>query len=326
MKAQTFEEVLKFNPFHDAKGRFASSNSFARYSANPKTKAGAMAISRSAQAGHGTTFNSHKESQGENINQNYAWLQGGPGATQLGQQGQLASQKPKKSYDKLGYADQDDADYHQLHSGRQYYQKQQLDAATKQDLANYLNPNQLPGSMYNFSQNMNQAVADGTINSKPRFKNAYDNIVNHMHNLGYNLELTRYDHGGFLDDQLAAVGISNRQGMSVSQLKKALVGRTYGDKRILSTSYNDFSKSSDPSTFTTREVKITYKAKASTQAIMPGIGGGGDFGEMLLAPTNGNSNKYKIVDVKSTGKRARPKGGPKGWLPLQQIEVVVEVE
>ena len=41
-------EVEKFNPFHDAAGRFSNKNGFSSYSAHPNTKAGAMAISRSA--------------------------------------------------------------------------------------------------------------------------------------------------------------------------------------------------------------------------------------------------------------------------------------
>lgn len=68
------EEIQKFNPFHDSLGRFASSNSFRTYSANPKSKAGAMAIDRSAQAGYTQTLNVHDESKGENIGQNYDWL------------------------------------------------------------------------------------------------------------------------------------------------------------------------------------------------------------------------------------------------------------
>ena len=68
------EEVEKFNPFHDARGRFASSNGFKSYSANPNSKAGAMAIARSAAAGHGTTANVHRESYGENIRQNANWI------------------------------------------------------------------------------------------------------------------------------------------------------------------------------------------------------------------------------------------------------------
>lgn len=73
----TIVEVDKFNPFHDARGRFASANSFSTYSANPKSKAGAMAISRSYGGGHTRTLNVHRESKGEDIGQNYRWLQTG---------------------------------------------------------------------------------------------------------------------------------------------------------------------------------------------------------------------------------------------------------
>lgn len=71
------EDVEKFNPFHDALGKFSSSNGFKSYSANPKTKAGAMAIQRSAAAGHGRTMNVHRESKGESIAQNDNWLRTG---------------------------------------------------------------------------------------------------------------------------------------------------------------------------------------------------------------------------------------------------------
>lgn len=72
--AKTFEEICKFNPFHDARGRFASARGFKTYSANPKSKAGAMAIQRSNMAGHGRTLNVHAESKGESIQQNADWL------------------------------------------------------------------------------------------------------------------------------------------------------------------------------------------------------------------------------------------------------------
>lgn len=68
------EHVEKFNPFHDSLGRFATSSGFASYSANPKTKAGANAINRSFQGGHGRTMNVHRESKGESITQNARWL------------------------------------------------------------------------------------------------------------------------------------------------------------------------------------------------------------------------------------------------------------
>lgn len=67
-------EVEKFNPFHDAAGKFSSSNGFKTYSANPNTRAGAMAIARSAAANHGNTANVHRESYGETISQNAKWI------------------------------------------------------------------------------------------------------------------------------------------------------------------------------------------------------------------------------------------------------------
>lgn len=70
-------EIEKFNPFHDHQGKFSSSHGFKSYSANPKTKAGAMAIQRSAAAGHGRTMNVHRESKGESIAQNDNWLRTG---------------------------------------------------------------------------------------------------------------------------------------------------------------------------------------------------------------------------------------------------------
>lgn len=41
-------------------------------------KAAQPSIRRSAQAGHGRTLNVHRESKGENINQNYDWMRGRP--------------------------------------------------------------------------------------------------------------------------------------------------------------------------------------------------------------------------------------------------------
>ena len=67
------EVVEKFNPFHDELGRFATSQGFKTYSADPKSKAGAMAIGRSYAAGHGKTINSHANSKNGSIKQNMWW-------------------------------------------------------------------------------------------------------------------------------------------------------------------------------------------------------------------------------------------------------------
>lgn len=330
--AKTFEEILKFNPFHDARGRFASSNSFASYSANPKTKAGAMAISRSAQAGHGTTFNVHRESQGENVGQNYKWLNGGPGAKQLAAQGQLASQqqkkpaappkpaapakpaappkpatppKPTKNYDAKGFADHDDADYHQLYNRKQYFQQQKLTAAQKKAADSYVDPTTEPGSLYNVAQNLNWKMVRGqTLTGN--HKQVHDNMMSAMHNVGHNVTLTRYDHSGMVDSMLKNLGAgSDYTKMSMKSLQKALVGQTLGENKFISTSVNDFGKapSSAQNLFTNRAVKINYKAKANVQGLLMPIGSGGDQGELVLAPTNGKANKSpKITAVRATGK------------------------
>lgn len=82
------EVVEKFNPFHDNLGRFSNKNGFASYSANPNTRAGAMAIARSAAAGHMNTVNVHRDAQatGATIRANANWLGRGKQATP-GQQG-----------------------------------------------------------------------------------------------------------------------------------------------------------------------------------------------------------------------------------------------
>lgn len=74
--ARTFDEVLKFNPFHGWHGYFSSANDMKTYSANPKTKAGQLAIGRSAP-NHGDVLNVHRESKGENIRQNNLWIKTG---------------------------------------------------------------------------------------------------------------------------------------------------------------------------------------------------------------------------------------------------------
>ena len=229
--------------------------------------------------------------------------------------------QPQPQADQNGFSDTDNAPFHDLYNGRAYYNQQNLDIDTQMSLTDYLDPDPTPGSLYNFSQNLNEAIRTGQrLNAQQQF--AWDSITGSMHNLGYNVNLTRYDHGDYLDTLLGRA----HNGMSVAQLKQQLVGTSYDDKRILSTSYNNFKNAVSPDTFTTREVKIVYRAKASTQALMPGRGPGGDFGEILLGPSGNGHNSYRIVDVKASGSKARPKGGSTSYLPLQQIEVIVEVD
>ena len=239
--------------------------------------------------------------------------------------------------DAWGFRDTDSQTYHQLYNGRKYFQQQQFDIDTRTALADYLDPNTVGSGYYNASQNMNQALLKGNMNAQQQFM--YDSIMAGMHNVGYNVNLTRYDHGDALDAMLKqATGgkTKSASGLSISQLKNMLVGSKYSDKRILSTSYNDFKNAKDPSTFNTRMVKITYQTSAGSQGLMPGIGAtpmrgsgmkrGDDFGEFLLAPTGNGHNNYEIVDIKYSGKMARQKGMSTSYLTHKQIEVVVKVD
>ena len=281
--AKTFSDILKFNPFHDELGRFASADGFATFTIqtkDPKKQHMAdMAIARMKD----------KEAQTATA----------------------TPPKPTKNYDKLGFADYDDADYHQLYNGRQYYQQQQLTATQKQAVDNYLEADTEGYTNYSHSQNMNYMMATGQ-KLTGKYQQTHDGLMDAMHNIGYNVELTRYDHADMVNGVLKTLGAgTDYEKMSQASLKKALVGQTIGENKFLSTSYNNFKNApaQTTQTFDSRAVKINYKVKADVQGMMPGIGGGGDFGELILAPTNGTTNRAgKITDVRLTGQKVRRKG------------------
>lgn len=293
--AKTFDEILKFNPYHDALGRFATANGYATFTLrtkDPKKQHWAdMAISRMKQQ--------HAANP-------------------------PAPPKPQKNFDARGFADHDDAAYHQLYNGKQYYAQQNLTPQEQTAAANYLSANTEPGSLYSHCQNMNYMMASGqTLTGK--YKQTHDGMMSAMHNMGYNVELTRYDHANMVNGLLRAVGAgTSYESMSQSSLKKALVGQTITENKFLSASYNDFKNAPNSSTFTSRAVKINYKVKANAQAMMPGKGPGGDFGEIVLAPTNGKANKPgKITDVRLTGQMMRRQGTQTYNQP--RIEIDIEI-
>lgn len=284
--------VHKFNPYHDQIGRFTDPYHFVTFT-----------------------------SQTRDPNKQH-WANQAAARHQQWQ----AAQKPKKNYDRLGFADHDDADFHQLYNGRKYYQQQKLDATQLQAASNYLESRPEPGSLYSHSQNMNYMMATGQ-QLTGKYKQTYDGMMSAMHNIGYNVTLTRYDHAGMVNGLLQAVGAgSDYEKLSAAQIKKALVGKTLGENKLLSTSYNDF-KNAPQNTkqiFDSRAVRINYKVKAGTQAMMPGKGAGGDFGEIVLAPTNGKSNPGgKITDVRLTGQMVRRQGTQTYNQP--RIEIDIEI-
>ena len=160
-----------------------------------------------------------------------------------------------------------------------------------------------------------------------KYKQTHDGIMSAMHNIGYNVTLTRYDHDNMVNSLLRAVNAgTSYEKMSQAQLQKALVGRTVNENKFLSTSYNNFRNAPRSTTqiFDSRAVKINYNVRAGTQAMMPGKGSGGDFGEIVLAPTNGIANKGgTITAVRLTGQMVRRKGTQSYNQP--RIEIDIEI-
>ena len=226
----------------------------------------------------------------------------------------------------------DDGPFRQMTDAEEaaYFAKQTFSKQEQVAINLYTDPNAEPGSKYNFAQNMNQAYKKGQPLTSIQ-QSALDIMLGTMHNIGYNAELTRYDHTGTVQRLMKHAGIhGDASNMTPSQLQ-GLIGQTFNERRLLSTSVNNFKNADDPSTFTTRQFKFTYRVKASAQAMMPGVAHtplkgsgkatGDNFGEMLLGPMN----SYKVVDIKYTGAKARAKGAPKTALTKDQIEIVVEV-
>lgn len=235
------------------------------------------------------------------------------------------TQSAAQAVNKANFSDKDDADYHDMYNGRNYFNKQGLTIDQQLATINYLSDQPESGSLYSMSQNMNHALATGQkLNANQQYVN--NHLMSAMHNLGYNTNLTRYDHAPMIDNLLASAGLNKGyQSYSETQLKNALVGMKYGERKFISTSYNDFKNApaSTSNVFQSRAVKITYKAKAGVQAMMPGNGPGGQIGEILLAPSGGTPN-FKILDVKFTGKSARQKQTQS--YNMKQVEIVVEVD
>lgn len=217
---------------------------------------------------------------------------------------------PKK--DAMGFNSYDSADYHSLSDADSYFEKQNFSEDTKKAIEVYLEKDKTAGSLYSPSQQLNYKLRNGEPLSASDQK-MYDDLQAGMHNLGYSANLQRYDRADFMK----ALGIDNYDTKSISELKSKLVGMEYVDKAFGSTSYNQFSKAPNGGKpFTDKCVKINIQAPASTKAMMPGHGKGGNLGEIILAP----DTRYRVKDLRYTGKMGRS-----GLDYYKQIEIDVEI-
>ena len=201
----------------------------------------------------------------------------------------------------------DNAPFHDLYGGQAYFQKQNLTIDQTLATIQYLRADKEAGTNYSMSQNMNFLMMQNAAQGKPLTAGmnanqlyTYRHMMASMHNLGYNVNLTRYDHGDFVNGLLRQAGVTkDYSNYTAAQLSQALVGGTYAENRMVSTSYNNFKNApqSSKDTFMNRAVRIEYRAKASTQVMMPGNGPGGRLAEIVMAPSVGRQN-YKVVGVR----------------------------
>lgn len=236
----------------------------------------------------------------------------------------VPTQQQAQQANASAFSSTDDGDYEELYNGRQYYQKQTFNIDTALAIQDYLHDQPVAGSLYSPSQELNNAMQKG-LKLTPNQQYMVDSLMDGMHPLGQNLTLTHYGRVGYLDSlgalAMAKNGINvsskNFENMTPAQLAKAFVGVEYTEDKFVSTSYNAFKKAPNGGRpFTDKAVKFNYKAAAGVQSLMPGIGPGGNLGEIILAP----GQSYRITGVRFTGKTGRS-----GSNSYKQIEFDVEV-
>lgn len=229
----------------------------------------------------------------------------------------VATASQANSANNARFKDTDNSPYHDLYNGRQYYQDQTFGIDTRMAIQDYLQNDPDPrNGTYSPSQILNYKMRQNAINpnSMPLDANEQfmvDSLMDGMHNMGYNVNLTRYTRVDYMQN----LGVGNFNNMTESQLKSALIGVSYKDPAFGSYSYNDFKNAPPNNVFTDKAVRIVRRTKASTQVLMPGNGPGGALGEIVTAPNQG----VHIVDVRFTGKRGRSGGN---W--YKQVEIIVE--
>lgn len=205
-----------------------------------------------------------------------------------------------------------------------------FDAATKKSVAKYISDTDFDGDGHSLSQVMNRIVNNGDdlqqmtvsqVNSKYglsltqnqflQLQKTDANIDAAMHSLGEAVQLQRGCHEG---DLQRLFGIRDYTKMSESQLQDMLVGATFKNTAVMSTSYNVKSNpflGSGPAAGG-RELVYSIKAGAKTSAVF----GAKNQTEIIL----GKGQSWRITNVKYTGKTAYPRGKGKS-MPQLQIDI-----
>lgn len=178
---------------------------------------------------------------------------------------------------------------------------------------------------HSFSQNLNWQMIHGW-NMTAEQKKVANDLTANMHQIPAGTQLTRYDHAEFIDKVLKDIGAAHGYtSYSEKELNDMLAGVKYGENKFVSTSHNNLANLTKDQAFAfnSRSVKITYTTGVATKGVMPGVGPGGDQGEVVLQC--GKTPRYTITGVKFTGQGSRPKGGFYVDPNLPQIEVFVSI-
>lgn len=206
-----------------------------------------------------------------------------------------------------------------------------FDAATRKSVSKYISNTDFDGMGHSMSQTANYIINNGgdlqsmsrtEINSKyglvlsqtqyAALQKMDANIDAAMHPIGQSVTLQRGAHAGEL---LRNFGITDYASMSEAELKQKLVGATFKNKAVMSTSYdvikNPFLGSGPASGG--REVVYTIKAGANTKVVF----GATSQSELII----GKGTNWRVADVRYTGKQALPKSTMK-YTP--QVEIVIE--
>lgn len=205
-----------------------------------------------------------------------------------------------------------------------------FDATTQKSIDKYISNTNFDGQYHSLAQCMNFLINSGVdlhtadrneVNSKfglnltPQQWKALQktdaNIDSAMHPIGKAVILQRGAHAG---EMIRNFGIKNYQNLSEAELKAKLVGATFQNNAVMSTSFdvsaNPFLGSGPASGG--REIVYNIKTKSGT----PMVWGAMNQTEAVL----GKKINWRVTDVRYTGKTAYPKSGG----AYKQLEISIE--
>lgn len=214
----------------------------------------------------------------------------------------VATPQQAQNTNNVTFPDTENKPFHDLAGGgRNYYTSQAFGIDTQLALQDYLHDQPIAGSMYSPSQELNNSMEKGiplTANQQYMAQSLMDG----MHNLGQNLNLTHYGRVSLLENLARNAGLSinrNNYGRLSDADLQQFVGTTHSLQKFMSTSYNDFRHAPKGNPFTDKAIKLNIGALASTQGLMPGNGPGGQLGEIVLAPaTTAHPQNFRITGVR----------------------------